>query len=100
MEKLVESLLFEFDCVILPGFGGFVAQKTNASIHPSGKFAYPASKTIAFNKNLNQIQKQNHKSKLPQLNISNQKQTQIHQWRIGCSCDKNRHNCSRRANNS
>jgi len=54
MEKLVESLLFEFDCVILPGFGGFVAQKTNASIHPSGKFAYPASKTIAFNKNLNQ----------------------------------------------
>jgi hypothetical protein len=54
MEKLVESLLFEFDCVILPGFGGFVAQKTNASIHPSGMFAYPASKTIAFNKNLNQ----------------------------------------------
>ena len=54
MEKLVESLLFEFDCVILPGFGGFVAQKTNANIHPSGMFAYPASKTIAFNKNLNQ----------------------------------------------
>jgi hypothetical protein len=54
MEKLVELLLFEFDCVILPGFGGFVAQKTNANIHPSGMFAYPASKIIAFNKNLNQ----------------------------------------------
>ena len=54
MEKLVESLLFEFDCVILPGFGGFVAQKINASIHPSGMFTYPATKTIAFNKNLNQ----------------------------------------------
>ena len=55
MDKIgqyIESLLFNHNCVILPGFGGFVANYKNAAVNKlQGKFT-PPSKMISFNKNL------------------------------------------------
>lgn len=49
----LRELLFGHDCVILPGFGGFIGNYTPARIdRDSGSF-YPPVKQISFNRNLN-----------------------------------------------
>ena len=48
----IKELLYFHDCVILPGFGGFIANNVNAKISASNIFSPPA-KAIAFNRNLN-----------------------------------------------
>jgi hypothetical protein len=48
----ISSLLFNYDCVIIPGLGGFVSNHTAASIQPEKQLAFPPSKGIIFNKNL------------------------------------------------
>jgi nucleoid DNA-binding protein len=49
----LRELLFGHDCVILPGFGGFLGNYTPARIdRESGSF-YPPVKQISFNRNLN-----------------------------------------------
>jgi cell division septation protein DedD len=50
--KHISSLLFEHDCVIVPGFGGFVSNYLPAQIHPVLHTFSPPSKTILFNKEL------------------------------------------------
>ncbi len=45
-------LLTEVDCVILPGFGGFIGNYDGAKIHPITHVFSPPSKTIAFNARL------------------------------------------------
>lgn len=56
MEKqlsgLVAELLFHHDCVIIPGFGGFVSRHVPAHVHPGTHAVYPPSKSVLFNKNL------------------------------------------------
>lgn len=56
MEKQVPSivaeLLYHHDCVIIPGFGGFVARHVPASVHPGLHSVFPPSKSVLFNKNL------------------------------------------------
>lgn len=42
----------EYDCVIIPDFGGFVANYASARIHPTQHTFEPPFKQIAFNKNL------------------------------------------------
>jgi hypothetical protein len=48
----ISELLFANDCVIVPGFGGFVGNYASAKIHPVNHTFYPPSKTILFNSKL------------------------------------------------
>lgn len=52
IEKYITGLLYRYDCVIIPGLGGFVANHSPASINHVTKVAFPPSKSIIFNKNL------------------------------------------------
>lgn len=52
VDKHISELLYEHDCVIVPEFGGFVANYASAKIHPVQNSFTPPSKNIVFNKNL------------------------------------------------
>ena len=54
IEHYISNLLYIHDCVIIPGFGGFVGNKKSAYIHPVSGIIYPPSKALLFNKNLTQ----------------------------------------------
>ena len=54
IEHYISNLLYLHDCVIIPGFGGFVGNKKSAYIHPVSGIIYPPSKELLFNKNLTQ----------------------------------------------
>ncbi len=54
IEHYISDLLYLHDCVIIPGFGGFVGNKKSAFIHPVSGIIYPPSKELLFNKNLTQ----------------------------------------------
>ena len=47
----IKELLLLNDCVVIPGFGGFVANYKSAGVHSSRFF--PPSKSISFNRKLN-----------------------------------------------
>jgi len=49
----IRELLFSHDCVIVPGFGGFIGNYTPARIDKSTSTFYPPVKQISFNRNLN-----------------------------------------------
>lgn len=49
----IRELLFSHDCVIIPGFGGFIGNYTPAGIDRNSGVFYPPLKQISFNKNLN-----------------------------------------------
>jgi hypothetical protein len=53
IDKYISELLFKYDCVIVPGLGGFVANYKPATIQPIQNTFSPPSKSISFNKNLN-----------------------------------------------
>ena len=50
--KHISELLYSYDCVILPDFGGFITNYKPASLSDDGKYIIPPSKAISFNKNL------------------------------------------------
>ncbi|WP_294140850.1 hypothetical protein [uncultured Sanguibacteroides sp.] len=50
----IEDLLYLHDCVIVPGFGGFIGNYTEATIHPKTGILTPPSKKVVFNKHLKQ----------------------------------------------
>jgi hypothetical protein len=50
----ISELLFKHDCVIVPGFGGFVSTYSPAKVHPAQHTFTPPSKQIVFNKHLQQ----------------------------------------------
>ncbi|MGQ1911386.1 SPOR domain-containing protein [Marinifilum sp. RC60d5] len=52
VSKYIEDLLFVHDCVILPGFGGFVANYKSAKFDDNQQLVLPPSKDIGFNRNL------------------------------------------------
>jgi hypothetical protein len=49
----IRELLFGHDCVIVPGFGGFIGNYTPARIDKESATFYPPIKQISFNRNLN-----------------------------------------------
>ncbi len=51
---IIAHLLEEHDCVILPGFGGFIGNYAPARIDPQNHTFVPPSKKILFNINLKQ----------------------------------------------
>jgi CCDC81-like prokaryotic HU domain 1/CCDC81-like prokaryotic HU domain 2 len=52
ISKHIEKLLFEHDTLIIPGFGGFTATRSPATVDYAGSSAFPPSKTLVFNENL------------------------------------------------
>ena len=54
IDHYISNLLYLHDCVIIPGFGGFIGNKKSAFIHPVSGIIYPPSKELLFNKNLTQ----------------------------------------------
>jgi len=49
----IRELLFSHDCVIVPGFGGFIGNYTPARIDKTTSTFFPPVKLISFNRNLN-----------------------------------------------
>jgi nucleoid DNA-binding protein len=49
----IRELLFSHDCVIVPGFGGFIGNYTPARIDKISNTFFPPVKQISFNRNLN-----------------------------------------------
>lgn len=52
ISPFISSLLLDYDCVIVPGFGGFVCNYKPADIHPVKHTISPPSKAISFNTHL------------------------------------------------
>lgn len=52
MENYIKELLFQHDCVIIPDFGGFVANLQSAKINQAQNSFSPPYKKISFNRNL------------------------------------------------
>ncbi|MBC8046537.1 MAG: hypothetical protein H7Y00_07060, partial [Fimbriimonadaceae bacterium] len=50
----ISNLLFDHNCVIVPGLGGFIANYASARMHPSSYIFNSPSKSVAFNINLKQ----------------------------------------------
>ncbi len=50
--SLISELLYKYDCVIVPEFGGFVAQSYSSTFTKGSSLLTPPSKHILFNKNL------------------------------------------------
>ena len=48
----IGELLYRHDCVIIPGFGGFVAHYAPAKIHPVNHSFLPPAKNLLFNSKL------------------------------------------------
>lgn len=53
MNEYLTRLLFEQECVVLPGFGGFITQYKPAELDFATKRLQPPVKKIAFNRSLN-----------------------------------------------
>lgn len=49
METYISDLLHRYDCVIVPGLGGFITNYKPAQIHPVSHTFRPPSKDISFN---------------------------------------------------
>lgn len=54
LASYISSLLHRHDCVILPGFGGFIGNYSAAKVHPVTYVYNPPSKQVLFNPKLKQ----------------------------------------------
>ncbi|MCK5908129.1 MAG: SPOR domain-containing protein [Flavobacteriales bacterium] len=52
LDKYISDLLYRYECVIVPGFGGFITNRVSAKNISSQHKFFPPTKEIAFNKNL------------------------------------------------
>jgi len=52
LENYINDLLYRYDCVIVPNFGGFIANKVSATLDESTQTLNPPTKQIGFNANL------------------------------------------------
>merc|ERR1712032_473718 len=52
LTNYINELLYRYDCVIVPNFGGFVTNKIGAKVNQLTHTFYPPSKQISFNSNL------------------------------------------------
>ncbi|WP_375325959.1 SPOR domain-containing protein [Flagellimonas sp. GZD32] len=52
IDAYIEKLLFDYNCVVVPGFGAFLAHSKSAEIDAAFKTLLPPSKTISFNAQL------------------------------------------------
>jgi nucleoid DNA-binding protein len=52
IENYIKDLLYRYDCVIVPNFGGFVTNKISAQIGINSQVFYPPTKQVGFNAHL------------------------------------------------
>ncbi|WP_295180298.1 SPOR domain-containing protein [uncultured Christiangramia sp.] len=52
ISNYIQDLLYRYECVVLPGFGAFLAQKQSAFIDESSNEFFPPKKVISFNRQL------------------------------------------------
>jgi nucleoid DNA-binding protein len=52
IDSYIEKLLFDYNCVVVPGFGAFLAHGKSAEIDVTTNTLVPPSKTISFNAQL------------------------------------------------
>lgn len=52
LNQIISKLLYDNECVIVPGFGAFVTEKAGASIHPGSNEFSPPFKKLRFNSQL------------------------------------------------
>lgn len=52
LTAIIKGLLFRHDCVIVPGFGGFILNYVPAVIEKSTGMFYPPARRVSFNRNL------------------------------------------------
>ncbi|MGB8491908.1 MAG: SPOR domain-containing protein [Bacteroidales bacterium] len=52
IKAFIRELLFDHDCVIIPGFGGFIGNYSPARYDRASGLFYPPVKRISFNRNL------------------------------------------------
>lgn len=52
VEEIIGNLLLRHNCVIIPGFGGFVAKQTSARIDYKNGIVSPPGKSLLFNRQL------------------------------------------------
>lgn len=52
LDKIIADLLIQHNCVIVPGFGGFVAKEQSARIDHTRGIMIPPSKSVLFNSKL------------------------------------------------
>ncbi len=50
--RYIGDLLFEYECIVIPGFGGFITKEIPAKIHPVQNHFIPPTKEIVFNAHL------------------------------------------------
>lgn len=48
----ISELLYEHDCIVVPGFGGFICNYKPAEIHPILHSVFPPAKSLSFNRQL------------------------------------------------
>ena len=48
----ISDLLYRYDCVIVPNFGGFITNRISATLNDTTHTFYPPTKQIGFNSNL------------------------------------------------
>jgi hypothetical protein len=49
LAKHINDLLYRYDCVIVPNFGGFVTHRIGAKLNSDAQTFYPPTKQVAFN---------------------------------------------------
>ncbi|WP_439132138.1 SPOR domain-containing protein [Polaribacter sp.] len=52
LANYINDLLYRYDCVIVPDFGGFVTNRKGANLNKDTHIFYPPSKQITFNSHL------------------------------------------------
>ena len=52
IDRDIHNLLFQHDCVIVPGFGGFLTHYRPARLDEQRRLVHPPSKELSFNKHL------------------------------------------------
>jgi hypothetical protein len=52
LDNYINNLLYRYNCVIIPDFGGFVTNKISAKINKASNTFYPPAKQITFNSHL------------------------------------------------
>ena len=52
LANYINDLLYRYECVIVPGFGGFITNKISARVNHFTHAFYPPMKQVSFNSNL------------------------------------------------
>lgn len=85
VEQLIGDLLLQHNCVIVPSFGGFVAQRTSAKIDSAKGVIIPPKKSVLFNKQLINndgllIAALSQANSIPYSEAAEEIQAHIHEW--------------------